>query len=376
VSLTYTVQFVALAILVINAALIGALIVLKAIHRRRDRNAAARRAAYGRVLSRHIAFENCTDPITEKMVSDPAFIDALVDVRNALSGEDEGALRGIVNRHGMTEHQVARLKARFPLGRRLRAAVILAELGDASGAIALMDHLDDREPEIRIQAARGLARMRWTPAIDTMVARFGSETPWVRSRLADSLAAFGRQATWPLIAYIRVNQEFDNVAPAAAIRALGVIGDDQAVQPLIEILHGAGDPEIELACIETLGALANPYAVPVLRRTARSQDWRIRAKSMSALAEIGDPRSVDILTSGLSDQEWWVRRNAAAGLIRVKGGIDSLYEAIVGENRHAADAAAEALTDAGELADARKRERTGVAEGRDRALLDHMAGSN
>lgn len=370
--MTNSVQVAALVILALNAILTGALITLKAVHRRRIARARLRRAEYRRLISRHLTFDNCTDPITARMVVDPAFIDALLEIRGAISGEGGSSLGGIMNRHGLTKHQVRRLRARFPLGRRLRAAVILAELGDETSIEALMEHLDDQEPEIRIQAARGLARMKWTPAIDALVSRFGTETPWVRSRFADTLAIFGTEATWPLIAYIRVNHEFYAEGPVAAIRALGVVGDDAAVRPLIEIFHGARNPEIVIACIETLGLLGNPLAGPALRSSARASDWRVRAKSMTALADIGDSESVDILGHALGDRDFWVRHNAAAGLTRLRGGSDRLYDALVGKDRLAADTAAEALVDSGDLAAARHRESAGVEEDHDRLLLAHM----
>jgi hypothetical protein len=366
----------ALIIFTINALLMAGLVALKAVHRSRDTRGRQRRSRYMELVSRHISYQHCTDPITSRMASDPVFIDALIDVRNALSGQESETLRGIVDRHGVTERQVARLRSSFPLGRRLRAAVVLAELGDESAVDALMEHLGDREPEIRIQAARGLGRMRWTPAIDAVVDRFNIETPWVRSRFADTLVNFGTEATWPLLAYIRVNHTFESDGPVAAIRTLGAIGDDQVVQPLIGILHDATDVEVKLAAIETLGALASPSAGPVLRVTARSADWRVRAKSMTALAEIGDTGSLDLLAGALADREWWVRRNAAAALIRVPGGIDRLYEALVGDDRFAGDAAAEALADAGELSAARQRAGTGEGRSRDFALIGHMAGGS
>lgn len=364
----------AFVILVIDAFLVVGLVGFKVINRARERRLSERRGEYRRLISRHLAFENCTDPITPKMVTDPAFIDALLEVRNALSGDEGNSLPGVVDRQGLTSRQVARLHSRFPLGKRLRAAVILAELGASSSAEALMEHLDDRVPEIRIQAARGLARMKWTPALDAIVSRFSVETPLVRNRFADTLPMFGSDATWPLAAYVKVNHEFDSEGPVAAIRALGTIGDVDAVQPLVEVLQEADSIEVKLATVETLGLLGSPLALSVLRSTARSGDWRVRAKSMTALAEIGDPRSLEILGPALRDRDWWVRRNAAAGLTRIRGGIDLLYDAIATEDHFAADAAAEALEHAGELAAARQRESSGGVLDRDLLLIHHMAG--
>ena len=369
-------QLAALIIFATNTFLVAGLIALKTVNRTRRTRGKQRKTRYMELVSRHLAYENCTDPITPKMASDPVFIDALIDVRNALAGHEAEMLRGIVDRHGVTDRQVARLRSSFPLGRRLRAAVVLAELGDESALDALLEHLGDREPEIRIQAARGLGRMRWTPAIDAVVARFNIETPWVRSRFADTLISFGADATWPLLAYIRVNHPFETAGPVAAIRTLGSIGDDQAVQPLIEVLHNAADAEVKLAIIETLGTMASPSAGPVLRTSAHSSDWRVRAKAMTALGEIGDPLSLDVLAGGLTDPEWWVRRNAAAALVRVRGGIDRLYDALAGDDRFAADASAEALADSGELSAARRRMTDGEANEQDMALIGHMAGES
>jgi HEAT repeat protein len=253
--------------------------------------------------------------------------------------------------------------------------VALAELGDDSAAGPLTEHLADREPEIRIQAARGLGRMGWTPAIDAIVARFAIETPWVRERFADTLLRFGSAATWPLLAYIRVNHRFESAGPVAAVRTVATLGDDQAVQPLIELLHEADDPEVRLSVIDALGSLGNPRAVPVLGNEVRSADWRVRAKAVSALGEIGDSGAIDLLADSMTDREWWVRRNSAAALAKIPGGSDRLFGALVGDDRYAADAAAEALADVGELAAARRRMDDGVPDERDLVLVGHMESS-
>ncbi|MBW3667287.1 MAG: HEAT repeat domain-containing protein, partial [Actinobacteria bacterium] len=245
-------------------------------------------------------------------------------------------------------------------------------MGDEASAEVLLEHLSDREHEIRIQAARGLGRMRWTPAIDAILDRLETENSWVATRFADTLARFGRRATWPLLAYIRVNHRFDSNGPALAIRTLGNIGDDEAVMPLMQIMGEAVDPEIGIAAVEALGELRSPVALERIIEGADSEDWRIRAKAATAMGTIGDPGSASLLARGLTDRNWWVRRNSAAGLAQIPGGIDHLYEAINGPDPHAADAAAEALVDTGELVAARKRFDAGVPTVRDLALLGHM----
>ena len=368
-------QLIKLTVLVVfsvNAVLAAVLILLKVVHRRRMRRHNLRRQSYLGVLSRHLSFENCTDPITEAMAEDPAFLDALIDMRNAITGDEVSTLRIIVDRHGVIDRQISHLDSSFPLGRRLRAAVALAEIGDETAAAALMRHLEDREPEIRIQCGRGLGRIQWTPAIDQIVWRFSAEIPWVRARFSDTLTGFGPKATWPLLAYVRINHKHESKGPALAIRTLGQIQDHQVVGPLLDILDEADDLEIEMATIEALGELGSPQALPKLDTLLDSTRWEIRARAATALAGLGDPSAIPHMTTLLRDENWWVRRSSSAAIARVPGGVAALYEALEDDDQFAADAAAEALTDIGELVTARRRAE--AQETPEEPLLAHMSG--
>jgi HEAT repeat protein len=360
----------------LNVVLLSALVVLKAVHRTRVERHERRHTKYLAVLSRRLATEDHTDQITPAVAEDDAFLDAVIDLRNIVSGSEIETLNGIVDGVGLARRQEERLRQRFPLGRRLRAAVSLAEMGDASNARALIDHLDDREPEIRIQCARGLGRMRYTAAIDPILERLAIEEPWVRSRLADTLVGFGTRATWPLLSYIRVNIDHDdNEGVIEAIRILGMIGDQEAGPPLAWLLPQVGDVEARLATIDALGSVGSPLAIRPLVQAFHSEDWRLRAKSAAALARIGDPSVNETLSSGLRDVNWWVRRNSAAGLAVLPGGRDHLYRALVASDRFGRDAAAEALADCGALAEARDRADQGAPTDQDRVLLDYVAGA-
>jgi HEAT repeat protein len=368
---------VLLIISFVDALLVASLILLKAIHRRLSEDHDRRRSEYLELLAvglqaRHVTFPDHTASIGQKVAKDTAFLDAVIDLRSIVSGPEVDTLSGIIGRYGIAEIQAAHLRSRFPRGRRFRAAVSLAEMGDESSIAVLMQHLSDREPEVRIQCARGLGRLQWTPGIDAIVDRFNVETPWVRSRFADTLVRFGGKATWPLVAYIRVNHKHETEGPRAAIRTLATIGDDQAGVPLIEILEEATNPEIKIAIVEALGFVGGPLALAPLGRMFDSTDWRIRAKAGTSLGEIGDPSAIPTLVQGLVDENWWVRRNSAAALAHLPKGTAALYAALEASDPFARDAAAEALATAGELIAARRRYRQGEATEQDRRLLNHM----
>jgi HEAT repeat protein len=371
-----TIGLIAVAVvLIVDVALVLGLVIMKTVNRRHAELRRLRRASYIAILSRRLASTGATDPIEARATDDDAFLDALIDVRNIVTGHEIETLAGIVDGLGVARRQEARLRSRFPLGRRLRAAVSLAEIGDESSAPVLVEHLSDREPEIRIQCARGLGRMQHTAAIDAILERFDFEQPWVRARFADTLVGFGAKASWPLLAYIRVNLRHDhNDGVVEAIRMLGVIGDREVGPTLAGVLRVASDPEVGIAAIEALGIVGGPLAIKPLRHTFRSPDWRLRAKSATSLAQIGDPSVNTLLATGLEDANWWVRRNSAAALASLRGGTDHLLDALDSEDRFARDAAAEALADCGALAAARERQEAGVANAEERLLLAHVVG--
>ncbi|HEX2403769.1 MAG TPA: HEAT repeat domain-containing protein [Acidimicrobiia bacterium] len=371
-----TIGLIAVAVvLIVDIVLLLGLVTMKAVNRRRAQSYKRRRASYVTTLSRRLALPGSTEPIGARATDDDAFLDAVIDLRNIVTGHEIVTLAGIVDGLGLARRQEARLRSRFPLGRRLRAAVSLAEIGDETTATVLIGHLSDREPEIRIQCARGLGRMQHTAAIDAILERLDLEEPWVRARFADTLIGFGAKATWPLVAYIRVNlRHRNNDGVVEAIRVLGVIGDRDVGPTLAGVLRVASDPEVRIATIEALGVVGGPLAIRPLKATFRSTDWRLRAKSATSLAQIGDPAVNSLLARGLQDANWWVRRNSAAGLASLQGGNDLLIEALGSDDPFARDAAAEALADCGVLAAARDREETGLATAEDRLLLSHMAG--
>ena len=370
-----TVFYLVAAVIVIDIALLLTIIGLKAVHRHRAVNHARRREEYIGVLSRHLAYDDHTDPITPEMARDPAFLDAVIDVRNTVAGPEIRKLSMISGRLGLVEIQSARLRAKFPVGRRLRAAVSLAEIGDETSAPVLIEHLHDKEPEIRIQAARGLGRINHTPAIDHIVERLEHETVWVRARFADTLIGFGKTAAWPLLYYVtEFHETADPSVVKDVIRVLAAIGDRDVAPWLTDLLDQTNNVEIDIALVSAIGTLASALSIPRLEEALASDDWRIRAQAATALGKIGDPEVIETLATALTDLNWWVRRNSAAALAERPGGTDELYRTLALGDRFARDAAAEALADCGELAKARTAFLEDSADHNHLRLIRYMRG--
>jgi HEAT repeat protein len=361
-------------IFVTNAVLIVTILVVKPVHRLREQDRRKRRRVYVSLLAQHLMTPEHRIQMGRRVADDQAFLDALIDMRTVVTGDDAETLGTIVDRFDIARTQGQRLGKRWRGHRRLRDAVALAELADASAAGVLIEHLSDREQEVRIQCARGLGRMRWTPGINAILARFDVETPWVRSRFSDSLISYGDTATWPLLAYVASNHRLNTSGVPTAIRTLGAIGDPLAVRPMIELFEEAVDPEVQIALVEALGQIGGPMELEPLEKAARSEDWRVRAKAATALGSVGNVSILSTLADGLADQNWWVRNNSAHALTQIPSGIDLLYDALLHEDRYARDAASEALSDAGELLAARDRIEAGIGARRDFELLEYVTG--
>ena len=362
-------QYAVLVVFTLNALLVVVLITAKAFHRRQMARHESLYSQHVAAISRHLAFPDDDEAIDSSELSGPAFLDALIDVRNAVGGPEVDTVRGLVKEVGVVQDLSDALKAKYPRGRRLRAAVALAELGDESSARLLMEHIGDDEPEVRVQSARGLGRMHWTPAIDRIVEQLGIEEPWVRSRFADTLVGFGSLATPPLSVYLRVNHLYEPAGAVSAMTALAAIGDREAVPTILEVAEESKNIEVVLTAIESLGFLGGPLTAPTMKKAILAENWRVRAKAATALGDIGFSQAGPILARSLRDRNFWVRRNSASALKRLEGGTELLLNALEGDDPYAADAAAEALVDRGDLAQARERVSEGTATAGDFRLL-------
>ena len=120
---------------------------------------------------------------------------------------------------------------------------------------AIVPHLEAPEPGVQMDAARALGAcrdLRAAPALERL--------------LADTSARGARQD---------------------AVQALGAMRAVQTVPRLLELLE-VRDTFLEAACIEALGAMGEPIAVPALLRHTKRYPRRVT----NALVSIGSPRAI------------------------------------------------------------------------------------
>jgi HEAT repeat protein len=111
-----------------------------------------------------------------------------------------------------------------------------------------------------------------------------------------------------------------------AIRVLGTIGDEAAVDTLIEYVDA--DVGLQKVTFLALGKIGSPEAVQPLADQLVADDGEVRSTAARALGLIGDTRAIDPLADVLEDEaeSGSVRASAAWALVQI-GTEDALETA-------------------------------------------------
>ena len=227
---------------------------------------------------------------------------------------------------------------------RAHALRILGELKVPASVPALLEALEDRDPDVRIVAARSLGRMRLQAAEEALVAQLGRHEQAVSARIAAICIQMGAR-TGPLL--IKTLRDAQPKARFWAARILGEVKESRACRSLGDALLDP-DPDVRSASAWALGSIADRGTAPLVETALRDPVWFVRAHAAEALGKIGDTSMTDSIGELLADRSWWVRKNALDALVRLgEASMPALYNALESDDRFARDCAVEALTTLG-----------------------------
>ncbi len=191
---------------------------------------------------------------------------------------------------------LGRLHAIWGLGQLARIQLDGKQLGlwDVLGPL-----LDDRQAEVRAQAARVLGEAREPKSFDRLVARLDDASPRVRSFAAIALGKLGRpEAVGPLLAMLRADGGKDAVLRHAAV--MGLVGSASD--------RPGGAEACGRRCLD-VGADGRPAGDASARRSRDRPVPQGRRSSAGARGRAGDQRRADR------------RRDAGAGRAAVDVGL-------------------------------------------------------
>jgi HEAT repeat protein len=205
---------------------------------------------------------------------------------------------------------------------------------------------EDYEVQVRWAACRALGWIGDPQAIPHLIQALQDRSGVVRRAACRALGWIGDPQAIPHL--IQALQDRSGVARRAACRALGRIGDPQAIPHLIQALQDEMWWVRRAAC-QALGWIGDPQAIPHLIQALQDVDWDVRRAAFWALGEIGE-QAIPHLIQALQDEMWWVREAAceALGWIGDPQAIPHLIQALQDEDRDVREAACLALGEIGD----------------------------
>ncbi|GAB3591295.1 hypothetical protein GCM10027446_08700 [Angustibacter peucedani] len=265
----------------------------------------------------------------------------VVSMVRKLRGDARESLVDLLDRRGTIARHTRRLRGRGAV-RRARSAELLGLLGEHAPRDEL-EHmlLHDRDPEVRIVAARALGEIgdprSAGPLVDSV-----SDAHAVPLRIvARSLARLGPGAA-PVLVDAMTAQ--DSEARAVAAEILGLGGAVTAVGVLgSHALHDL-DEDVRIRCARALGRIGVPSALAVLNRClGPDEPPALRAVAARAIGEVGGPEAVRLLEPLLVDAQHRVASNAARAMSGLGPRAVERLEVLAAEGGPSAAYAAEAL---------------------------------
>ncbi len=202
--------------------------------------------------------------------------------------------------------------------------------------------LDDDDPRIAAAALRTLGDLGDDWAIDILIDAL-RRGHGSRSRIAAELESL---APGPGLRLVPLLRDWD---PAVRFWGATLLRpyDGVADPTLIELTWDA-DANVRAAVVETLGSRSGPAVGTALLARLDDSEWFVRVHAARAAGHVVGAEAAPSLVRLLADEQWWVR-TAAKDALRGLGSdaIPSLLSALAHEDRFARNGAAEILQDIG-----------------------------
>ncbi|MEW4487921.1 HEAT repeat domain-containing protein [Thalassoglobus sp. JC818] len=227
------------------------------------------------------------------------------------------------------------------------AIIGLGELGDKSFVANLAPFLEGDDQEVQLTTAEAIARLGDKRIVPKLLGLLEKETHGrhdadvlhrlvkvlhkfrdprsvlplcelldsadakLRRRVVESLGAVGDSAARPALERVLQRDHADDVRASAA-KALGDLGDPQAIEVLTSALHETS--EVRVKALISLARFKSSNALPVIRDMVIDPLPQVRYQVASLLGEVGDKSAITELEELAADDELMVKRAALKSL--------------------------------------------------------------
>jgi HEAT repeat protein len=171
------------------------------------------------------------------------------------------------------------------------------------------------DPKLAPAALAVLARLPGTEVDTDLLGRLPEAKAKLRQVLIELVLLRRIDRALPVIA--ASTQDADPGVRAAAVQALGTLGEEKEAAQLVGLLATTGNPrergDIETALI-AISARKGTACVPPLLPLARNSDAALRTLALHALASAGGPDALTAVNTAVDDQEDAVQEEAVRTL--------------------------------------------------------------
>jgi HEAT repeat protein len=150
-------------------------------------------------------------------------------------------------------------------------------------------------------------------AVPTLLAALEDKDPWVCRAAVEALILIGDPAARPALVAAVAKAGESLFDPVAKVRTLARIGGPQAIAELTALL-GHRNAFLRAAAAEALSRASGREAVEPLLAAMGEKDWGLRRLAASGLGWAGDPRAIPALVKALRDDDDGVRESAMAAI--------------------------------------------------------------
>lgn len=177
------------------------------------------------------------------------------------------------------------------------AAAVLAAIADERVLAPLIKALHSGDWIVRMHAVTALGRVRNADAVEPLIPLLHDKVKAVREEAAAALAIIGDAAVPSLL---KALQHEDWLVRLHAVESLGKSKSKRAVEPLLSVLFNDRDSAVQEDAVRALGEIGDPQAVDYLFTAMRAPG--LRTLAVEALGRIGDVRAVPVLIEVLTGE--------------------------------------------------------------------------
>lgn len=203
---------------------------------------------------------------------------------------------------------------------RIGAARVLALAGKGNAIAPLSRATKDPDQDVRRAAVAALGALKDPRAVPVLIDSLRDSYWFTRSEAANALGQLkDMQAVKSLLGAVAdTDSTVESSAENALIALCSTANSSDA--PTDEFAAHLDDPNQKIALISAacLAILKDPRAVPSLLKVAASEDPQMRLHAVKALGGINDPASIAALRQGIKDSDEQVRGWSIIGLGRLK----------------------------------------------------------